>query len=199
MSARRVAALVAAASLLAVPALAQEAPIQQLDAALIASMKLGKSAGFAARAKELAPAVDAAFDLPGILREVVGPTWSSIPAAQQQQLMTAFRNFTIASYAANFNGFSGQTIKIVPPIRVVGQDKIVPTTINSDGSTNQIDYQMREVDGAWKAEDVLLGGTISNVAVQRSDFRRMLDSGGAAKLIESLNSRSAALAQGSDG
>jgi phospholipid transport system substrate-binding protein len=193
---------VLAAALAASPAVAQApstdptAPIAALDAALITAMKTGASASFQSRENALAPAIDAAFDLPGILKGAVGLQWASLPASQQAQLLTAFRAFTLASYAGNFSSFSGQTITIVPPTRAVGADQIVQTSIVSDGTTNRIDYQMRQINGAWKAEDVLLDGTISNVAVQRSDFRKLLASGDAQKLIDSLNKRAADLANG---
>jgi phospholipid transport system substrate-binding protein len=187
-------ALLSLTLLLPLSAQAQTAPIEALDAGLIASMK--SSSSFKDRSDRLAPIIDAAFDLPGILKGAVGPRWATLPPAQQSQLLTAFRAFTIASYAANFNSFDGQTIAIVPPLRPVGADQIVQTSIVSNGSSNRIDYQMREVDGAWKVEDVLLDGSISNVAVQRSDFRKLLAGGDAQKLIDSLNARAAALANG---
>jgi phospholipid transport system substrate-binding protein len=51
-------------------------------------------------------------------------------------------------------------------------------------------------EGAWKAADVLLEGTISRVAVQRSDFRASLDETGAARLIARLRQRVADLSGG---
>ena len=48
----------------------------------------------------------------------------------------------------------------------------------------------------WKASDVLLGGTISRVSVQRSDFRAFLDKTGAARLIARLQQQIADLSGG---
>jgi phospholipid transport system substrate-binding protein len=45
---------------------------------------------------------------------------------------------------------------------------------------------MHQEGAAWKVVDVLLDGTISRVAVQRSDFRGVLAHGGAPALIASL-------------
>jgi phospholipid transport system substrate-binding protein len=47
---------------------------------------------------------------------------------------------------------------------------------------------MRQGPGGWQAVDVLETGTISQVAVQRSDFRSLLE-GGADKLIASLKAK----------
>ena len=55
---------------------------------------------------------------------------------------------------------------------------------------------MRQEADTWKAVDVLADGSISRVAVQRSDFRRLVTRGGAQALIESLNQKTADLSGG---
>jgi phospholipid transport system substrate-binding protein len=55
---------------------------------------------------------------------------------------------------------------------------------------------MRQNGKGWKAVDVLADGSISRVAVQRSDFRRLVSRGGAQALIESLNQKTADLSGG---
>ena len=55
---------------------------------------------------------------------------------------------------------------------------------------------MRQEAGGWRAVDVLADGSISRVAVQRSDFRRLVSRGGAQALIESLNHKTNDLSGG---
>jgi phospholipid transport system substrate-binding protein len=55
---------------------------------------------------------------------------------------------------------------------------------------------MRDIDGQWKAVDILLNGSISRVAVQRSDFRALLASGNPDPLIAMLRDKVTALAAG---
>ena len=54
----------------------------------------------------LAPVVDQRFNLPQILKTIVGLRWSQIPADQQAKLLAVFRAFTICIYVANFNSDS---------------------------------------------------------------------------------------------
>ena len=68
--------------------------------------------------------------------------------------------------------------------------------ISSSGESHELDYVMRQEGGAWKAVDVLADGSISRVAVQRSDFRRLVSRGGAQALIESLNQKTTDLSGG---
>ncbi len=163
-------------------------PVQALDQALAAAMKSG-SQPFPTRYAALAPVVDRTFDLPQILQTVVGLRWTSIPAPQQQKLLATFRAYTIASYASNFNSDSGDTIKLLPETRTVGADRVVETQIvPKAGDAIRIDYVMRQGASGWHAIDVLEQATISQAAVQRSDFRSLL-AGGPDKLIASLQAK----------
>jgi len=173
------------------------APITALNRGLIAGMRAGKATPFAQRFATLAPLVEGAFDIPGILQASVGPRWAALPAAQQQQLLDVFRRFTIASYVANFDSFDGEKLELLPDSRNVGADQVVASQIvPSSGAPTRIDYVMRRSPAGWRAVDVLLNGSISRVAVQRSDFRSLLSSGDAGPLIQSLQRKIANLSGG---
>jgi phospholipid transport system substrate-binding protein len=178
----------------AVPA---AAPIAALNEALIAAMKAGRDTPFRDRYKALAPVVESAFDLPAILEVSVGPRWASLSPAMQAQLLHVFRRFTIASYVANFDSYDGEKFEVLPQTRSVGADQVVETRmIAGNGKAARLDYVMHDEGGDWKATDVLLDGSISRVAVQRSDFRGLLGQGGAADLIASLQRNVADLSGG---
>lgn len=185
--------------LLAVPALAQgdpAAPIARLDTALLSAMRMGTSTPFAQRYQTIAPAVEGAFDLPGILAASVGLGWASLTPQQKQDLLAVFTRYTIASFASNFDSYNGQRLEVVPQDqRQVGQDVVVATQIvpANGGAPTRLDYVMHQTPRGWRAVDVLADGTISRVAVQRSDFRSLLAGGNPEPLIASLNQKVASL------
>jgi phospholipid transport system substrate-binding protein len=198
----RRAAAVLAAGLLAAPRLAlADAPAAQPIAALnqaLAALEHTASQPFATRYAAFGPEVDRAFDLAQILKTIVGLRWAQIPPAQQTALLTVFRAFTICNYVANFNSDSGDRFRILPETRSVGNDQVVETEIvPKTGDPTRIDYVMRRGAAGWQAIDVLEQGTISQAAVQRSDFRSLLESGGGAALIDSLRKKVATLSGGS--
>jgi phospholipid transport system substrate-binding protein len=173
------------------------APITALNQGLEATEK-NSGQLFKSRYDALAPVIDQAFDLPQILKTIVGLRWADIPADQQQTLLGVFRAFTICNYVANFNSDSGDGFRILPETRSVGADKVVETEIvPKSGDPIRIDYVMRQGPAGWKATDVLEQGTISQAAVQRSDFRSLLSSGKADALIESLRKKVDTLSGGS--
>jgi phospholipid transport system substrate-binding protein len=172
-----------------------EAPVAALNAGLVTAMKTGKQP-YTSRYAALAPVVDSTFDLPHILQAAVGSRWSSIPADQQKTLLDAFRAYTVSSYVSNFDSDSGTSLRLLPEHRDVGADRVVETEIvPSSGDPTRIDYVMRHEAGGWRAIDVLEEGTISQVAVQRSDFRSLV-ANGAGPLIESLRAKVATMSGG---
>jgi phospholipid transport system substrate-binding protein len=173
------------------------APITQFQQALLAVMKASDTS-FEHRYELLSPVVQRAFDLGVILRNCVGPHWSSFSPDQQAALARVFAQFTTASWVANFARYNGERFVIVPELRSAGADEIVQTRIDgAGGTTHRIDYQMRQTPDGWRAVDVLLEGSISRVAVQRSDFRSYLASNSPEPLIESLRQKVASLSGGS--
>lgn len=173
-------------------------PIQQLCNQLIAIMHAGQSAPFNQRFGQLAPTIDSVFDLAEILQVSVGPTWAGLPPEQKALLEGAFRRYTIASYVNSFDEYSGQRFDVAPQTRVLpNQDQVVDTRlVTHSGDVHVLDYVMRQTPQGWRAIDVLLDGTISRVAVQRSDFRSLLRQGGAAALAKSLQEKTANLSGG---
>ena len=76
-------------------------------------------------------------------------------------------------------------------------DQVVQTRLlPANGEPVKLDYVVHNDAGTWKIIDVLLNGSISRVAVQRSDFRSLLASGEPGPLIASLRSKVARLAAG---
>jgi len=171
-----------------------QAPIQALLQALTQVAAAVRATPFAQRFNTLAPAVERSFDLPAILQLSVGPRWASLPPPEQQSLLDAFRKFTIASYVANFDG--RERFEMLADSRSIGADQVVATrVIPNGGEPTRIDYVMRRTAQGPRAVDVLLNGSISQVAVYRSDWRSSLASG-AGPLIANLQGKVASLSGG---
>lgn len=171
------------------------APIAALDAGLLRAMHAGRSTPFAQRYTALAPVVERAFDLRAVLEMAVGLRWKALPPDQQAALLKAFTRFTVSTYVANFDGFSGESFALAGA-RPQGADQVVQTKlVPAHDTPTEIDYVMRREQDGWRAVDVLLEGTISRAAVLRSDFRSLLAGGDAHALIDNLNGKSDELAR----
>lgn len=180
----------------------EAAPVAALDQALIATMKAG-SAGtpFKSRFDTLEPIIEQSFNLPVVEQNSVGFLWSTLPPAQKQELGTLFDDFTVASYVSEFSAYHGEQINLLPAEKSLGSAKIVETQLmpGGGGSPTELDYVVANGPSGWQITDVLLNGTISQVAVHASDFSGLVSAGDASKLITALKSKIAALSGGSIG
>jgi phospholipid transport system substrate-binding protein len=170
-------------------------PVKQLVGALLQIMRAGRATPAEERSHMLSDVIDRVFDLPTILRQSVGPIWQSLTAAQRNRLLEVFRRYTIASYVNSFDNYDGQRFEVLQDTRGVGNGRQFVRTriISPDGETHELDYVMQPNKREWKVVDVLADGSISRVAVQRSDFRRLLSRGGPAALIAQLQRKTADL------
>jgi phospholipid transport system substrate-binding protein len=174
------------------------APIKMLCDSLLRVMRAGTATPFAQRFAQLAPEIDRAFNLLVILQVSVGPAWSSLSPDHRAALLKAFRRYTIASYVNSFDNYNGQRFDVKPDTRSVasGEQVVQTRIVSASGESHELDYVMRQSSDAWQAVDVLADGSISRVAVQRSDFRRLVARGGGQALIDSLNQKTGDLSGG---
>ena len=179
------------------PAAAVTAPIRAFYDALQDVMKRAKALGIKGRYDALAPVVETTFDLPAMTRIAVGPRWTSLPKDVQSALVDAFSRMTIATYASRFDGYSGERFEVDPDVESRGTGSIVHTRIvQSKGEPVTLNYLMRKSADKWKAVDVYLTGTISELATRRAEFGAILKSGGAEALSESLRQQADRLMAG---
>ncbi len=188
----------AAAALVPARAPAQAAPaatVQALCDALVSAMKQGPALGFSGRRQLLEPEIRRSLNLPLMTRLVLGPPWRSLSPEQQRQLVEAFSDYSIATYANQFSAYSGERFSVDPPTPPLANgDVIVRTKLyTKDPEPVRLDYLMREAGGSWKIIDVYLNGTISQMAAHRSEYTSVLRQGGAAALVEMLRKKVADL------
>src|ERR1700751_4008494 len=164
--------------------------------ALLTTMRYGPTLGQSGRYGRLAPVVDRLLAVPAMTQLAVGPTWATLSPAQQQQLIDAFRHYIAATYADRFDSYSGQQLQVTGE-RPYNADVIVQTKIvKSNGDTTSLDYLMRQNQGSWQISDVYLDGTISQVAIQRSEFHSILRREGVDGLVAVLNRKVDLLGKG---
>jgi phospholipid transport system substrate-binding protein len=170
--------------------------VRNFYATLLATMKDGRTLGQSGRYARLTPVVDRVFDVPSMTRLAVGSTWATLPPAQQQQVTAAFRHYIAATYADRFDSYSGEQLQVTGE-RPYNADVIVETKIvKSNGETTTLNYLMRQNQGSWQIADVYLDGSISQVAVQRSEFNAVLRREGVDGLVVALNRKVDLLGRG---
>ncbi len=83
-------------------------------------------------------------------------------------------------------------------MRAVATGEVVVQTrlVRVDDSPVELSYVVRIGPAGWQVVDVLTNGSISRVAVQRSDFHELLIAGGVPALTAGLGRKVASLSGG---
>ncbi|MBL6948508.1 MAG: ABC transporter substrate-binding protein [Rhodospirillales bacterium] len=157
---------------------------------LLVVMKEAKALGTKGRYKKLAPRIEESFHLPLMTQVSAGSYWRKATKEQSKKLVTAFSHLSISTYASQFDGYSGQSFA-TRSVKPGPQNTMLVKTqiLDPDSKAVDITYVTRKIKSQWRIIDVLLDNGISELAVRRSEYRRILKTGGIEGLIATLNAK----------
>lgn len=172
--------------------------VEEINAALIDVMKNAESLGYEGRYERLAPVLDRHFNFPLMARVAVGRHWSELSDDQRQALIDRFARVSIATFAARFDGYSGESFRVKgeePGLR--GSILVKNDLVKSDGEAIPINYLLREADGHWQVVDVYLDAKYSELAMKRSEYSSVMRRKGFDGLMASIENEISKLASDS--
>ena len=157
-------------------------------------MKQGKDLGFHGRENKLKPVVGSAYDMNAVTKATIGLAANKLSPEDLAKLSDAYGRFSVATYADQFNKWDGERFEVGQPHPGASGNMVVPSVIVSgDGSRTQIDYVMHETEGGWAIVDVLFNGSISQVAVRRSEFLPIFRQNGLDALVSQIDAKTAGM------
>ncbi|MCH8083116.1 MAG: ABC transporter substrate-binding protein [Myxococcales bacterium] len=172
--------------------------VDALHENLISVMKDAKTLGYDGRFERLEPVIIELFDIPFMAEKSIGRHWKTVEEENRTRLLTTFERFTVANYAGRFTGYSGQSFETFREQESkYGTVLVYSRLVWENGETVQLNYRLRPAkDGGWRIIDVLLNGTISELALRRSEYSSLIQREGFAALMSALNKRIDDLAAG---
>ncbi len=163
--------------------------VEKLHTTLLAVMKDGVKIGYQGRYDQIAPVVQSSFDMPFISRTVLGKYWETLTHEQRSRFVETFTNLSIATYAANFDSYSGERFKTILEKEVSASRILVQSQlIKSDGGQVQLDYLLHRTGTQWRIINIIAEG-VSDLALKRADYSAFLKSKGFEALLKKLNEK----------
>ena len=155
---------------------------------LLGVMKEAKTLGVKGRFEKLASPLKQNFHFRLMTKGAAGSYWRKSGPAQIDRLVDAFTRLSISTYASRFDGYSGQSFETESEKPGPKKTILVKTRIIDPGfDPVDLTYVTHKSKGEWRIIYVLLDAGISELAVRRSEYRRVLKTGGVDGLIETLN------------
>lgn len=171
--------------------------INRLHAVLLDVLKNAEQLGYAGRLEKLKPAVADAFDVSFMAEKAIGKHWKGLSDADKARWTTLFQEYTAATYAGNFDHFAGQHFETSGEEPSQNDTTIVHTKlIDPGGEDTELDYRLQQTPAGPRIVDIYLKGTVSQLALQRSDFTSVLDRGGLDALVTTIRAKMDDLAAG---
>jgi len=161
--------------------------VQSFYDALLTTMRHGNELGQSGRFTRLQPIVHSMFDLPFMARMAIGSGWGTASSTQQQQMIDAFERYIVAIYADRFDTYSGEQLQVLGEQRSDARTVVTTRIVDSNGEPQNLNYIMRSNGSIWQIGDVFLNGTISELAIRRSEFASIRQRQGVDGLIAELN------------
>ena len=129
------------------------------------------------------------YDLEKMGKMIIGVDWKQMDANTQKEFINVFNRFISVNYLRRFNkinelNFEHQTVTVI-------EDKfrLARVILTADNEKIEIDYLLGLKNEKWKIFDVLLDGSISEIATKKSDFKKIIREEGVGGLLKRLRIR----------
>jgi phospholipid transport system substrate-binding protein len=166
------------------------ATVERLYDVLLSVMQRGEELAYQGRYDELDPVIQQVYDLPFMSSKVLGRYWKGLSEQDRERWVSAFTRLTVSTYADRFEAYSGQQFEVLTaePSRydtVMVRTRIIPV----DEEPVELDYRLRGADGAWRIIDVFMNGTVSELALRRSEYSSVFKRDGFEALLSSVEEK----------
>lgn len=171
---------IAALTMVAAQAYAIEAPrlfVERMVDRTIATLE-ETEADPSARQQALGSLLQESFDLKRIGRLALGKHYRVAAEQDRAAYHALFGDYLVATYAERLNSAFKGSQKAGLEVRfgevqIAKKDRIVPSMVYAGESRIELNWRVRERDGAWQIIDVVVEG-ISMVITQRNEFNAIV-------------------------
>jgi phospholipid transport system substrate-binding protein len=163
--------------------------IETFNARLLESMKRADELGYSGRFKLLEPVIKGSFALPFMASQSVGGYWKTLTEEDRARFLRTYTEWTISSYAGNFDEYSGQRFEVVSESEPVqGTVSVISKLIPPRKEEVTFQYRLRKMEGTWRIVDIQVSG-VSQLALTRSQFVSVIKNKGFDELLSMLNGK----------
>jgi phospholipid transport system substrate-binding protein len=135
---------------------------------------LGKNVTPSQRESRFRELFDEDFDVPAIAHFVLGRYWRIATAAQQQEFVRLFTEYTALAYSRRLAEYSGETLTVTGSRPEPDGSIVTSEIVRTNGAPPaKVDWRLIRTDGTYKITDVIVDG-ISMAVTQRSEFASVI-------------------------
>ena len=132
-------------------------------------------------------AIKSLYDAEKMIQMILGDYWDIISEEEKEELTQVFEQYITSNYLKMFRNIENQNFKYINEKKIGKNYRLVkPSMVIDKGENVEINYLLKKTDNKWRIFDVLLAGSVSEIATKKSEFSKHLETGGVEGLIKAL-------------
>ncbi|MFO0754592.1 MAG: ABC transporter substrate-binding protein [Thermodesulfovibrionales bacterium] len=172
--------------------------VRKFNAVLLEAMKRADELGYTGRYRLLEPVIKDSFALPYMANASIGRYGKTLDEKQKDAFLALYTEWTTASYAGRFDGYSGERFEVEPEtVSPQGTAVVVSRMVQENGDVIAFHYQLRAIEGKWRIVDIQISG-VSQLALTRSQFVNTIKNDGFDALTSQLKNKIKRYARGEE-
>lgn len=125
---------------------------------------------------------------------IIGKKWTQIKVVKQKEIISVFNEYVIKNYIKRFKKIKKIDFENLSSKEVRKNYFLVKTKLKIlEEDDVKIDYLLIKNNGEWKIFDVLLAGSVSEIATKKSEFNSFISNNNIEGLIQALKSKNSIL------
>ena len=169
------------------------AVVDALHAGLISLGTDEVAASGEARYAALEPLIRSTHDLAFIAERTIRRQWRDLGDADRQAFLAAFERLSVMTYASRFRSVGENTFRVYEALDAgSGRVQVRAAIVRPETEDIPLDYVLHDTGDGWRIINILADG-VSDLALKRAEYQRVLSQGGFEDLIDYLREQAASL------
>jgi len=163
--------------------------VDKLNAALIDAMKNAKQLGYKGRSAKLEPVIKETHQFDAIAQIALGSHWKDLSDDQKKSFVDKLTELSIATYAAQFNSYSGEEFKYESEQAMKANRVTLRYQLTAPKEKPvQFEYVLGQSGGQWVIINIVVDG-ISDLALKKAQYTSVIEREGFDSLMAKLNQK----------
>lgn len=141
------------------------------------------------RHQSLKKTISVIFDYSEMAKRSLGKNWNKHTDAEQKQFTNLFATLLENSYAGKIESYNNEKIVYIKETIDGEYAEVKSKVVTAKRDEFTLDYRLLNKNGKWMAYDVVIEG-VSLVSNYRTQFNKIIASGGYPELVKKLRTKS---------
>ena len=136
--------------------------------------------------KNVLKVINRTYDAEKMLKMIIGAAWKNQDNEKKKELIVVFKKYISKNYLNRFSKIQDVSFSNEKKEKISSDFYLVRSNLIIKQEKISIDYLLHLKDNTWKIFDVLLDGSVSEIATKKSEFRIYIKEKKIDELIEVL-------------